>query len=117
MVTSILKHVTAIPAKTQLPASIELSQRLSTDTGPEQVYLRFGLAQGNDVWFDTGDGLTKTLVRLATVDGDGKVRQEVKLVQGRGLNTTYVEIEETIFDGGGRELYDVCILKIQSSAR
>jgi hypothetical protein len=84
----------------QLPAQVQLSQTLQTDSGaPEDVKILYNLDPGNGIWFSTPQGPLKQLTFAKTVPPfpQGYV-DDMLLIPGPGQPRAVFEIIESICD-------------------
>jgi hypothetical protein len=120
MIIGILQHLTPDPQLLTLPATVALTQRLSTnsvDSPPQEVTLVFRLEGASDIWFDNG---TKTCTLVVDVDQFGNLipppsvhlvrgaGTPAPLVRGAGRPAAAVSIHEVITDSAGNHISDAC---------
>ena len=119
MITGILQHLTPDPQLLTLPATVALTQRLSTNSvdSPPEVKLVFRLEGASDIWFDNG---TKTCTLVVVIDQLGNLfpppavhlvrgaGTPAPLVRGAGRPAAAVSIREVITDSAGNHISDAC---------
>ncbi len=114
MITDILRRLAPDPPQVSLPASVQLTQRLESDSPPEQVTLVYDLDPSGDVWFATPGGPAKTLTLVATVESSGDLTPAplASLVHGTGTPSVLANIDQVITDSAGRVTPDACQVQI-----